>query len=269
VEKTYPESSYSTPVKDQNENPMKKPVFTPPLEITPKRLYTELLKQPIEISDPNELERYKTIQEKYKNLKKLELQRLIMQILPGFPPPSFTIKQLKQMLANSNFNGVKKIAGKGMHRVIRGRGNTPESKIGHLYGGRYSINPDKLKQCILHVYYTKSRASLPGLKSETINIDMRDMLLDILHQRFNIKVLNALIPDEQRIVSNFVNTTKIDLDLSEFDEAYARRYQVLKGEIQSGNNSPIILKEFKQFVNRGLQENLITRNEAMNMLLMI
>lgn len=137
------------------------------------------------------------------------------------------------MLLYSEYNGVKKISGKGLSRVISGRGVAPHiGKVRFLYGGKFSINFDKLNKCVLHVYYTKSHVSLPSLKSEAISIDTRDVILDILHQRFNITRFNKLQPDEQRVILNFVRTTQIpDVNLTEFDEAYQRRFEVLRGEI--------------------------------------
>jgi hypothetical protein len=256
----------STP--PMSENPMKKtPIFTTPMQNTPKKVYTALLKD-IEISDPVELQKYNTILNTLKPLKKVQLQVRMDKYIPGMVPPSFTVKELKTMLANIMYNDTPKLsAGKGMSRVISGRGVALyNSRVGLLYGGKYSINLEKLQKCILHVYYTKSRASL--VKSEMISIDTRDVILDILHQRFNITRFNKLQPDEQRIVSNFVRLTIIpDVPLGEFDEAYQRRFEVLRGEIQSGNNSPELRTEFKHFISRAIQEGLIPKNQAMYMLL--
>jgi sulfur relay (sulfurtransferase) DsrC/TusE family protein len=265
LEKMYPDAPSTPPV---SENPMKKtPIFTSPPPMTPKKVYTALLKN-IEISDSEEIKKYNAILNTLKPLKKIQLQIKLEKYVPGLVPPSFTVKQLQTMLANIMYNDIPKLSGKGMSRVISGRGvaRPHNSRVGLLYGGKYSINLEKLQKCILHVYYTKSRASL--VKSEMVSIDTRDVILDILHQRFNITRFNKLQPDEQRIVSNFVKTTKIpDIDLSEFNEAYQRRFEVLRGEIQSGNNSPVLLKEFKHFLNRAITEGLIPKNQAMDMLL--
>jgi sulfur relay (sulfurtransferase) DsrC/TusE family protein len=264
MEKMYPDAPITPPM---NENPMKKtPVFTTPMQNTPKKVYTALLKD-IEISDPEELQKYNSILNTLKPLKKVQLQVRMDRRIPGVVPPSFTVKQLQTMLANLIYNDTK-ISGKGVNsRVIKGRGVAPpNSRVGLLYGGKYSINLEKLQKCILHVYYTKSRASL--VKSEMVSIDTRDVIQDILHQRFNINRFNKLQPDEQRVISNFVRLTKIpDIDLSEFNEAYQRRFEVLRGEIQSGNNSVVLQKEFKHFLNRAITEGLIPKSQAMEMLL--
>jgi hypothetical protein len=265
LEKTYPDAPYSTP--PMSENPMKKtPVFTTPMQNTPKKVYTALLKD-IEISDPVELQKYNSILNTLKPLKKVQLQVRMDKIIPGIVPPSFTVKQLQIMLANLIYNDTPKISGKGVNsRIIKGRGATPNCRVGLLYGGKYSINLDKLQKCILHVYYTKSRASL--VKSEMVSIDTRDVIQDILHQRFNITRFNKLQPDEQRIVSNFVRLTKIpDVPLEEFNEAYQRRYQIIRGELESGNSSPELRTEFKRFVSRAITEGLIPKSQAMEMLL--
>jgi hypothetical protein len=89
MEKTY-DSSYTT--LPMNENPMRKtPVFTTPMQTTPKKAYTALLK-PIEISDPEEIQRYKAILNKFKPLKMIQLQLKVEKILPRLVPQSFTVK---------------------------------------------------------------------------------------------------------------------------------------------------------------------------------
>jgi hypothetical protein len=265
MDKSYPDAPYSTP--PMSENPMKKtPIFTTPMQNTPKKVYTALLKN-IEISDSEEIKKYNDILNTLKPLKKIQLQIKLEKYVPGLVPPSFTVKELKTMLSNIMYNDTPKLSGKGMSRVISGRGVAPHnSHVGLLYGGKYSINLEKLQKCILHVYYTKSRAIL--VKSEMVSIDTRDVILDILHQRFNITRFNKLQPDEQRSISNFVRLTKIpDVPLEEFNEAYQRRFEVLRGEIQSGNSSEELKAEFKRFVPRAIQEGLIPKNQVMDMLL--
>jgi hypothetical protein len=63
------------------------------------------------------------------------------------------------------------------------------------------------------------------------------MILDIVNNQYNANLFNKINQDDQRIISNFVRVLKIpDIDMSEFDAGYQLHYEVLLGEINSGNN---------------------------------
>jgi hypothetical protein len=130
------------------------------------------------------------------------------------------------------------------------------------------VNLDKLRNCILHVYYASSRASIPSLKREKISGDARDVLLDILAGKYSDKLFNKLTnPDEQRLISTFVRVLKIpDIKMSEFDDAYQKNYDVLMGEVNAGNNNPKIKAELKLYILRGISESLIPRHQGQLML---
>jgi hypothetical protein len=76
-----------------------------------------------------------------------------------------------------------------------------------------------------------------------------------------------MTPDDQRIVSTFVRTLKIpDIDMKEFDEAYQLNYEVLLGQMNSGQNNPVVKKQLKQYILRAITENIIPKAQGYNML---
>jgi hypothetical protein len=125
-----------------------------------------------------------------------------------------------------------------------------------------------LKRNILHVYYASSRASIPQLKRESISNDVKNILLDILHGKWNEHLFNKLKnPDEQRLISTFVRVLKIpDISMAEFDKAFQDHFDVLKGEIMAGNSNEKIKQEYKQYIVRGMSEGLIPRAQGLNMI---
>ncbi len=65
--------------------------------------------------------------------------------------------------------------------------------------------------------------------------------------KYNAILFNKMKQDDQRIVSNFVRVLKNpDIDMSEFDAAYQLHYEVLLGQINSGQNNPAIKRELKE-----------------------
>jgi hypothetical protein len=146
-------------------------------------------------------------------------------------------------------------------------GDIKYKKKMYLNKGKFTINLEKLRRNILHVCYTNSRASIPALKRENITSDARDVLLDILANKYNDKLFNKLkSPDEQRLISTFVRTMKIPISMTEFDDSYQKNYEVLSGEVSAGNNNPKVKAELKLYILRGISEGLIPRHSGQLML---
>jgi hypothetical protein len=137
-----------------------------------------------------------------------------------------------------------------------------------LNNGKFAINLSKLKKNILHVYYSSSRASIPQLKRESISNDVKNILLDILHGKWNEHLFNKLSsPDDQRLISTFVRVLKIDgISMTEFDKAFQDHFDVLKGEIMAGNSNEKVKQEYKQYIVRGMSEGIIPRTQGLNMI---
>ena len=136
-----------------------------------------------------------------------------------------------------------------------------------LNNDKFGISLEKLRRNVLHVYYVSSRASIPALKRENISSDTRDVLLDILSDKFSVKLFDKLQPDEKRLISTFVRVMKIkNIDMKGFDDAYQARYEVLLGEVNSGQDNPKIKQELKLYILRGIAESLIPKHQGQLML---
>ena len=171
-------------------------------------------------------------------------------------------------------------SGIGQRRRITGRGSpmresesesdeeVSSGKKMYLNNGKFAINLEKLRRNILHVYYASSRASIPQLKRESISNDVKNILLDILHGKWNEHLFNKLSsPDDQRLISTFVSVLKIpDIDMKEFDKSFQDHFDVLKGELLAGNSNEKIKQEYKQYIVRGMSEGIIPRTQGLNMI---
>jgi uncharacterized protein YozE (UPF0346 family) len=210
------------------------------------------------------------------------LKTYIKDITNKAIPPSYNKADLVKIARRVGYNqatGETVGSGMGQRRRITGRGS-PErgesdeesdeevsnGKKMFLNGGKFAVNMEKLRKNILHVYYVSSRASIPSLKRENISSDTRDVLLDILANKYNDKLFNKLKPDEQRLISTFVRTMKFPIDMKEFDDAYQKNYDVLMGEVNAGNNNPKVKAELKLYILRGISENLIPKAQGQLML---
>ena len=149
----------------------------------------------------------------------------------------------------------KKIFGKGI-------------ELKKMEVNKFTIDMDKLKKNILNVKYTSCRAMVPSLKPEKISDDVKSVILDILDKKYNSKLFDKLLTDDQRIISTFVRTLKIpDINMDTFDKKYQREYEILLGEVNSGNSNEKVKIQLKQYILRGISENLIPRAFGLNQIL--
>ena len=151
--------------------------------------------------------------------------------------------------------GKKKIFGKGI-----------ESKKKEV--NKFTIDMDKLNKNILSVKYTSCRAVVPSLKPEKISDDVKSVIINILEKKYNINLFNKLLTDDQRIISTFVRTLKIpDINMDNFDRKYQQEYELLLGQVNSGNSNEKVKQQLKQYILRGISENLIPRSFGLNQIL--
>jgi hypothetical protein len=54
--------------------------------------------------------------------------------------------------------------------------------------------------------------------------------------------------------------------MSEFDAGYQLHYEVLLGEINSGNNNPALKRELKEYILRAITEGLIPKSQGLTKL---
>jgi hypothetical protein len=57
-----------------------------------------------------------------------------------------------------------------------------------------------------------------------------------------------------------------DIDMSEFNEAYQKNYEILLGQVNSGQNNPIVKRELKEYILRAISEGLIPKSQGYNKL---
>jgi hypothetical protein len=247
-------------------------------ELTPKSLktqYGQILSQ--NNPDPNSERENQALlaAEKYSNSfkDKRGLSSYIDSIISGNVPQKYNKTQLQEIALKLRYkelledsvegNGVKrrKMYGRGMPLLPR----NPSKKT--LNDGKFTLDLDKLKRNILSVTYSSCRAVIPSLKKEHVSNDVKNMILDIVEGKYNANLFNKMKQDDQRVVSNFVRVLKIpDIDMSEFDAGYQLHYEVLLGQVNSGQNNPAIKRELKEYILRAITENLIPKSQGLTKL---
>jgi hypothetical protein len=192
--------------------------------------------------------------------------------ISGNVPERINKTQLQELVFKLRYKELveESISGNGLRKKMYGRGMPllPRNvnKKG-LNNGKFTLDMDKLKRNILSVTYSSCRAVIPSLKKEHVSNDVKNMILDIVNDQYNANLFNKMNQDDQRIISNFVRVLKIpDIDMSEFDAGYQLHYEVLLGEINSGNNNPAIKRELKEYILRAITEGLIPKSQGLTKL---
>ena len=249
------------------ENPIKK-------TISPKKMntiYGQILSEEIPSSTEDE-ELYRRVEDIVESLrtKKILSDYIDREITSSRVPSKYNKTELQEIVFKIAYRNY--MAGNGLRkrRQIIGRGSPlPSSRnIDKKEIGKFTVDLDKLKQNILNVKYSSCRGSVAGLKVERVSDDVKNVVMDIVHDKFNSNLFKKMLTDDQRIVSNFVRTLKIkNVDMDDFDRAYQHEYELLLGEVNSGNNNEKIKKQLKQYILRGINEKLIPRSQGLNQIL--
>ena len=127
---------------------------------------------------------------------------------------------------------------------------------------------DKLKNNVLFCKYIKNNTNIPRLKTQSINNDTKDVIDDIINERFNIKVYNQLNEHDKRIVANFTKYFKFDLgiDNSSENNEFNKQFLILIGSYYAGNDSPEVKNQLKRYIRKAMSESLISNKEGLNLL---
>jgi hypothetical protein len=264
----YQEYKYDDKFVTPNKNPMKnKP--------SPKLIYVSILNANLPSPSTDlEQEAFDNATIYISSLKdKRELTNFISTLIEGTVPKKFSKGQLKDIAFKLRYRDEidNNIEGKGIRRRrIEGRGIEKLSrnvdKV-ELNNGKFVIDMEKLRKNVLSVSYSSCRAILPSLKKENVSNDVKNIIKDIVEGKYNANLFNKMKQDDQRIVSTFVRTLKIpDIDMTEFNEAYQNHYEILVGEINSGNSNPALKRELKEYILRAIQEGLVPKSQGYNKL---
>jgi hypothetical protein len=165
---------------------------------------------------------------------------------------------------------------------VYGRGSTsvqtqtetlkPESKPVYKKSRKYFdkvyIDMDKLKKNILFCKYIKNNTNIPKLKTQNIDNDTKDVITDIINEKFNMKVYNQLNDHNKRVVNNFVKYFKYDIGVNDTDynDEFNKQFQIIVGSYYSGNDSPEIKNQLKKYIRKAMSESLISTKEGLNLL---
>jgi hypothetical protein len=145
--------------------------------------------------------------------------------------------------------------------VIKGRGASSLEKR-HYINGKY-IDLEKLGANILSIKYGHNDTPLPSVKSQSINNDVKEVVEDLIRDKYDKRLFDKLQPSDKRIIQKIVKVLKLDLPVaSKEDEDFIRDFEILKGELLNGNDNPTVRKQMKKYIVEAMNNNLIPLREC-------
>ena len=177
------------------------------------------------------------------------------------------------MLLKAEFTG--KIKGFGFlkkknRRRIVGRGATDEDTEVDVtrkeFGGKF-IDLRKLKENILTIKYVKTGAYIPTVKAQHISNDVKEVITDIVNNTFDNRLFEELPEGDRRLVKRVIKAFSLDVGLKDntVDE-YKRQFDIILGQFQAGNTSPLIKNQLKKYVIESQESGFLTRRESWQIL---
>ena len=154
--------------------------------------------------------------------------------------------------------GLRKVYFKNT-KIIRGRGfnNSVDDSVGiqkpkaYVPFGRHYIHVGKLGQGLLQIKRSGGN-TIPDLPTQRISNELQKVMEDLISgMNPSFGSVYNLSDDEKDLFNRIVRTTSIDQRLQipapelTNDQQMYHRYQVLAGEIASGQDNPAVIKELK------------------------
>ena len=194
--------------------------------------------------------------EKKKGSKKKEMQLPPnMRYIPG---------EGTEMEAKGLIRGKGLAVAKKMPPKVEGKVEKPASYIPF---GRFVINKHKLNDGVL-MLRTPRGGAISKLPTERISENLSKIVSTISKGNIpSFEDMSGLGESEKRHIHNIVNHSHISQisvpnpDLSK-DEQDLHRFQVLKGEVMSGQNSSAVVKELKHLIVHLLSAGKLPKRQA-------
>jgi hypothetical protein len=131
---------------------------------------------------------------------------------------------------------------------------------------KYFIDTNKLNNNVLEVRYNKNR-HLTGIKTQIVGNGVKNIISNIIdNDTINEKEYHTLSQNEQHLIRTILNMLEKSHLLSNKDEEFNEKFQILLGSYNAGNNSEILKNQLKQYIIHAMKLNIIPRNTGNAML---
>ena len=169
--------------------------------------------------------------------------------------------------------------GKGIyaHRKKYGHGisaKTDEPEYREF--GRLIVSMPKLSDGILRVLYASNGINIAGIKSTHISEDFKDLIMAIIETgKFNSRLFERLPNSEKPLFKKLIDVAKLKHKLGagnlvdENEKQNMQRWELVRGEIESGNDNISLKKEAKKLISYFMKSGRLSKSEAYDLLIQL
>jgi len=169
--------------------------------------------------------------------------------------------------------------GKGIyaHRKKYGHGisaKTDEPEYREF--GRLIVSMPKLSDGILRVLYASNGINIAGIKSTHISEDFKDLIMTIIDTgKFNTRLFERLPNSEKPLFKKLIDVAKLKHKLGagnlvdENEKQNLQRWELVRGEIESGNDNISLKKEAKKLISYFMKSGRLSKSEAYDLLIQL
>jgi hypothetical protein len=195
------------------------------------------------------------------NQKKYKVDRLVPEEYAGLG----MVKGRKKAQMRAVYTQKKIIEGKGIA--------IPAKEEQYVQFGKFLIDAPRLKNGVLRVIYHSTGVAHPDFRPQEISKDLRDEISTMLETgKWSDRALKHLDKGEQTTLKKLMEKSGVaramgikELQTDEMSED-TNRWELLKGELRIGNNSPRIIKEMEQLVQKFMKIGRVKKQEGYKLL---
>jgi hypothetical protein len=195
------------------------------------------------------------------NQKKYKVDRLVPEEYAGLG----MVKGRKKAQMRAVYTQKKIIEGKGIA--------IPAKEEQYVQFGKFLIDEPRLKNGVLRVIYHSTGVAHPDFRPQEISKDLRDEISTMLETgKWSDRALKHLDKGEQTTLKKLMEKSGVaramgikELQTDEMSED-TNRWELLKGELRIGNNSPRIIKEMEQLVQKFMKIGRVKKQEGYKLL---
>jgi len=159
-------------------------------------------------------------------------------------------------------------------KIIEGKGIAiPAKEEQYVQFGKFLIDEPRLRNGVLRVIYHTTGVSHPDFRPQEISKDLRDEISTMIETgKWSDRALKHLDKGEQITLKKLLEKSGVaramgikELQTDEMKED-TNRWELLKGELRIGNNSPRIIKEMEQLVKKFMENGRVKKQEGYKLL---
>jgi len=230
-------------------------------ELSLENLYKEksnlpaLLERDINKVSPENVDVINKIRERY-NKKDESLNKKITNLLN-----SISEMENKKSLLEQDLLTVKEeeVVGKGLNVSF-----TSNQIQKYAQFGRYIIHVPSLHENFLNLKYPSKGLTIHQLPRTKISNSLKNILIDALeNKKFSQNKIKNLETEELRLLKKACDLSHIEHHIYiKQDEEELERFELLRGQVQAGNDNPDIIKELKFLLHKFLADGRIKRHDV-------